>query len=387
MPAMMRTILCLLAFGLLAPMTSAAAGQTQVVYGADTTPSQRSELAKIFGVDRSTPAETVTTTDISNATQTSGLPLTPADKSIASSAVACTGSGSGLTVRTQNITRVSPFVYASALVAAGVADSSVTIAAPPDQPVTGEAALVAALKNPPTCQGSRPLDPARVSLAYKQVAWSLALAPQNGDPVTAASMLMRAEAPIVAGQAETDAATAAAIDTSAGETGVAVSDYYRAALLDFLSAFRGRDFGQYAGGYSIEPSSPAEVRVVPTTTALAAGRRFSGTVQRASPALTVHSGNRVLPINLVPTSAVTRNGAAAALSALRTGDRVTITLNPDGTAQQVTASGAGGPSMNWLAWPVVVLLLLAALIVLEVTRSRHDDSFVLEPNAAQRRAS
>lgn len=67
-----------------------------------------------------------------------------------------------------NITRVSPRDYAGALLAAGVTDASVTVAAPEEKPVSGETAPVGALKAAALCL-NQPLDPAHVDDAYRDL--------------------------------------------------------------------------------------------------------------------------------------------------------------------------------------------------------------------------
>jgi streptogramin lyase len=64
------------------------------------------------------------------ALQGTGLPVAATDKSISSSALTCLNRGDGLTVRTQNISRITAPVYANAMVTAGVGDAAVLVAAP-----------------------------------------------------------------------------------------------------------------------------------------------------------------------------------------------------------------------------------------------------------------
>jgi hypothetical protein len=386
MRAIVGIVLVCGCFTLLLPARLAAAQQAQIVYGGDVTQAQRAELARLLGVDPSAHAGSVTMDEVRSALQGTGVPVSASERAITGSAVTCTGSGSGLRVRTQNITRVSPFVYAGMLVTAGAADSNVAVAAPSGQPATGETALVGTLQSYPACsQGA--LDPARISLAYKQLAWAMALAGPKGDLNAATSLLLRAETPIVAGEAQDGTAIASGLDSASRAAAISVPDYLRPALLEFLGGFRGLNFGQWASGFSLEPGPGNEVRAVPATAALAGGNPLIGTVAQPMPLLMVRSGSRTVAINVPATSILTRNGSSVGPDALRKGDRVTLTLNPDGSAQRVVATGPSGQGTSWVPWVVVVLLLLAALAALEFSRPRHDDTFVLEPKRPDGRRS
>ena len=170
-------VAALMVLALLTSATSAA-GEKYAEYGADLTPAERQELEQIFGAGV-VKAETVTAQEMTAALQGTGLPVAATDKSISSSVLTCLDKGVGLTVRTQNITRVPASTYADALVTAGVGDGEVLIAAPQANPVSGESALVGVLKAFPQCQAGTQPDPARVQLAYQQVARGRAGRPQR----------------------------------------------------------------------------------------------------------------------------------------------------------------------------------------------------------------
>src|SRR3712207_3838587 len=117
--------LVIVVVSLLLPGVAIGAGEKVAVFGADLAPAGRQELTQLFGADGSTKSETVTTQEMVAALKDSGLPVAPDDKTISSSALTCLEKGEGLTVRTQNITRIPAAVYANALVTAGVGDASV----------------------------------------------------------------------------------------------------------------------------------------------------------------------------------------------------------------------------------------------------------------------
>lgn len=402
--------------------TGAAAGEKYVAYGADTTEAERQELGRLFGVDGATKTALVTTAEVNSALQGSGLPTAATDKSISSSALTCLNKGDGLTVRTQNITALSAPVYANALVTAGVGDGNVLIAAPAANPVTGETALVGVLKTFPQCQVGAGPDPARVSLAYEQIARTVALAGPGNNLNKAAATMLAAAQPVILGQAKDDATVGAALDSAAGAQGITVSPAQRAPLVAFLRKLGGLDFGAYAKGYTVQQVSPTEVRVTPAgagapnaaagaaspapnaaaggaaspgTNGAAPGASpsgaalnpagtgaFTGDITKIGTPLTVRSNGVDRPLNAAPDVQVTRNGKAATLADLQPNDRVSVTTRPDGAAQRIDATSDSGGSNIW-KWllPLLLLALLAGLAYFFLGR-RRKDSFVLEPKNA-----
>jgi uncharacterized protein YpuA (DUF1002 family) len=248
------------------------AGVKTIVYGADLTSTQRQELAQIFAAGPADHVETVTTPEMVTALQGTGLPVAPTDRSISSSALTCANSGAGLTVHTQNITRITAPVYANALVAAGAGDAAVSVAAPQGDPVTGETALVGVLKALPQCQAGKPLDARRVDIAYKQVAWTVALAGPAGDMNRAAAFMQQAAQAVIAGQAKDDASISSDIDTAAAAQGLTIDPSLRPGLTALLRSLGGLDYGADARGYRLQQTSPADVTALPAAPAPTAAR-------------------------------------------------------------------------------------------------------------------
>ena len=370
--------------------TAGAAGEKYVTFGADTSPAERQELARIFGVDPSTQAAVVTTAEMVQALQGTGLPAAPTDKSISSSVLTCLNRGDGLTVRTQNITRIPAPVYANALVTAGVGDGDVLIAAPSGNPVTGETALVGVLKGFPQCQAGRQPEPARVRLAYEQIAQTVDLAGPAGDLTRASNILLRAAQPVITGEATDDAAILRALDQAAAAEGIALPPEERGRSAEFLKRLGGVDYGTYARGYQVQQSGPDQVRVLPAgqgapdaaaqganqgsgqgaNTPAQTGGEFRGEVTRTGEALAVRTDDGERPVAVTPNVVVTRDGRTAQLSDIRRGDDVRVTTNPDGSVRRVDAtSDDGGNRWEWLA-PLLLLALLPLLFLFGRRRRR-----------------
>lgn len=390
-----------------------AVGEKYITYGADTTQAERQELNAIFGADASTTPQVVTTPEMVAALQGTGLPAAPTDKSVSSSVLTCLNRGDGLTVRTQNITRITAPVYANALVTAGIGDGNVIIAAPAANPVTGETALVGVLKAFPQCQAGKQPDQARINLAYEQIARTVQLAGPSGDLNKASAVMLQAAQAVITGQAQDDAAVGAALDSAARAQGIDVPAAQRSALVGFLRRLSGVDYGAYAKGYQVQQVSQNEVRIVPagagapgnaaaTPNARAAspsanaatapagapvanavtGDTFTGKVQNTGPTLTVRDGDRDRAVQGAANAVVTRDGKSATLGDIKKGDKVTVATGPGGAAQRIDATSASGGA-GWLKWLIPLLLALAVLggLLWFLGRRRKPDDFIIEPNA------
>ena len=120
-------------------------------------------------------------------------------------------------------------------------DASVTIAAAPSHPATGETALVGVLKALPRCQGASEADPHRVQLAYQQLRVTATLAEEAGDWPRAAALMLEAVEPVVTGQAADEAAIGAALDAAVSSEGLAPAPARRAEMLGLLQQLAGLD--------------------------------------------------------------------------------------------------------------------------------------------------
>ncbi len=401
------------------------AGEKYVVYGADTTAAERQELGQLFGVDPTAQAQTVTGAEMAAALQGTGLQAAPSDPSISSSVLTCGNKGDGLTVRTQNITRITAPVYANALLTAGVGDGQVLIAAPQARPVTGEAALVGVLKSFPQCQAGKAPDANRVKLAYQQIAWTSVLAGPGGDLNKAGTAMTQASQQVITGKAMDDSTVGQSLDQAAAAQGIAVDPGQRPQLVQFLRSLSGLDYGTYAQGFTIQQVDPNQVRLTPAgagapatgsaaagapaaasvstpaatvavaapaaatvatapAAAAAAPAVYTGDVTQAGQTLTVHTNNQDRQFAAVPGVAVTRDGKPATVAQIQKGDRVTVATNPDGSTSRIDATSVHKSNNN--AWWLLLLplLMLLGLLALLVARRRRD-SFVLEPNSAGKR--
>lgn len=134
-------------FMVMAPMTALAdAVEGEVVtLGNDLSPAQKEQVLQMLGVKDQMVETIVITIDEEKALLGSYIPAEQiGSRSLSSSYVKKTEAGSGITVKSQNITWVSDKMYASALATAGVTDAEIAVAAPVK--VSGTAALAGILK-------------------------------------------------------------------------------------------------------------------------------------------------------------------------------------------------------------------------------------------------
>jgi RNA polymerase sigma factor (sigma-70 family) len=235
-----------------------------VLYGGDLTDAQRQELNGTFATDAQTTTGSVTRDELVATLQAAGLPTDGSERAISSVVVACLHQGDGLRVRTLNITELPAAAYANALVSAGIADASVTVAAPPSTPMSGETALVGVLKAYPRCHSGQASPPERLRLASDQLRATADMAQASGAWDRAASVMLRAAQAAIASPSPDEAALGAALDEAAAAQGVSLDAERRAETVSVLSRLSALDHGAYASGYVVEHSAADEVRVMPS---------------------------------------------------------------------------------------------------------------------------
>lgn len=145
---MLKKALCLLlCCAMLLPVAAQAAevGQSITCYGDDLTSEQFQQVVELLDADLAN--DTLVTVYIEDEKNLLGG-IVSADKigsrSISSARVTLTGEGTGISVTTHNINWVTPSMYSSALITAGVQNAKIVVAAPVE--VSGTAALAGILK-------------------------------------------------------------------------------------------------------------------------------------------------------------------------------------------------------------------------------------------------
>ncbi len=172
-----------------------------VVYGGDLSAEQQREVRQILGASTSIPSQTISRTEVLSALTNAGLAAAPSDAALSSASVSCQpGSSSGLSVRTDNVDGLAPVTYATVLLVAGARDARVRVAGPTGQTVSGEAALVGALRALPGCTSSQSSANVNAVQALTILQLTDQIADQT-DPVTAGTIMATTVHAIVSGVA------------------------------------------------------------------------------------------------------------------------------------------------------------------------------------------
>ncbi len=352
----------LLLAGLLLPAMLRAQEQPKIVtLGADLNGDQRAALLGRFGAAEGVDTILTVTTDETRAASQQIIPVPEGYTSVSSTALTCGAAGSGVRVTTEHITRVSPAMYAGALLAAGVEDAELIVAAPADAEAEGMTALAGLFKGIESgACGRGGVEPTRRELAYRWLATTVALGDILGNQSTAANLVLRAQQALIGGPSGDPAVADQALNTAATETGVTIPAEQREPVLDLL---RRLDQARASGasgtaGWMLEEISPTEVRLLPpghpgTSAKSAPASTLNGVVRSAAAPgtpLVIEAPGQVEQLNLrISTVVVTRDGQPARLADLRAGDRIVLTLGPDKVVQRVEATsktlvahGSGG---------------------------------------------
>lgn len=192
-PAWRRWIGIGAAIALWSAHAQAAQPNVVVTLGANLTPVQRQQVVQTIAPKH---AQMLTITHQDEERLLSGVaPQSQiGTRAISSSAVIIKPAGSGLAVRTYNITWVTPAMYANALATAGVKDAKVVVDAP--FAVSGTAALAGILTAYQSASGS-PISFSQQQTAAKEMVATGDLGDQIGSKSTAATLVLRVKNVVV----------------------------------------------------------------------------------------------------------------------------------------------------------------------------------------------
>ncbi|MBV9357422.1 MAG: DUF1002 domain-containing protein [Chloroflexi bacterium] len=234
--------------------------QTIVVFGGDLSPDERQAVGQALGAPSSVPTQTVSRAEVAAMLTQAGLPAAPSDAALSSIAVTCQPqSSSGLSVHTDHIDAIAPVTYATALLVAGVRQGTVTAAGPGDQSVSGEAALIGALKTLASCTDN----PSAANFDAAQAVKLLQLTQQIAaatDVETAGKIMADTVHAIVTGSAGDAPGIQAAVTAAASNADASLDPALVATVADGLQPFVGQDYGAYMRGYRID-ATPADARL------------------------------------------------------------------------------------------------------------------------------
>jgi uncharacterized protein YpuA (DUF1002 family) len=232
-----------------------------MIYGGELSDDQRRELEQQTGSTADSKTETISRAELMAGLQSAGVGVDGSERAISSMLVSCEGTGHGLRVRTQHITDIPAAAYASALIAAGISDAAVTVAAPSSNPVTGETALVGLLRAYPHCRGGQPLPPERLNLAYTELQLASGLAAANGAWDRAATAMLETTQSVVSAHGMGEADIGVVLDRVLAAEHLMAEPDWRAAATQYFARLAMVEHGPYGGGYQVEQLAVDDVVV------------------------------------------------------------------------------------------------------------------------------
>jgi uncharacterized protein YpuA (DUF1002 family) len=155
-------------------------------------------------------------------------------KAISSSATTIAPSGSGITVKTKNITWVTNEMYVNALITAGVKDANIYIAAP--IPVSGTAALTGIIKAY-EISADKTIPEAVKQAANQEMVETAKLGDSIGDK-NAAALIAKVKEEIAKNKPKSDAELRKIIEDAAKDLNVKLTDDQMQRLMDFFNKLK-----------------------------------------------------------------------------------------------------------------------------------------------------
>jgi len=224
---------------LLLPVSEASADATTVVtLGEDLTQEQRLQVLDAFDVDQDqVPILTVTNEEEYRYLDDVASPAEIGTRAISCAYVELQQAGSGLLVETQNITWVTPQMYASAASTGGVRDARIIAAAP--FPVSGTAALAGIFKAFEHVSGDR-ISTSAKETAHKELYLLSLLGRETGEQEQV-TLLVQDAKERVAGTAMDRKQILGLVEELARERGVKLTEAQKQQLVDLLERIKGLD--------------------------------------------------------------------------------------------------------------------------------------------------
>lgn len=187
----MFALAAITAVSLLVPSVASAdavVGETVVTLGKDLTGTQREAILQEMGV-----GSDVRTIEVTNEEEHQYLgkyisKATIGRRAISSAKIVLADSGKGISVKTNNITTITPSMYANAAITAGIKDADIYVTAP--FKVSGTAGLTGIIKAFETATGQK-IDENKKQVANEEIVRTSEVAQQIGDPNKAAQFMNR----------------------------------------------------------------------------------------------------------------------------------------------------------------------------------------------------
>jgi uncharacterized protein YpuA (DUF1002 family) len=323
-----------------------------ITLGESLSPDQRTELLTYFKAGKDDQILTITTADTVKAME--GIfPANAISSAFSSTALTCRALGDGLDVSTNNITVVTPGLYAMALVTAGIGDATLVVAAPAGlADVQGMTALAGVFQTwdlSPCASGDA--SKTRQRLALEELTLTVQIGQSIGGPdgvQRATDLVLEAQKTIVTKKLKSEKQIDQAIAAQEKAANVTIQPDLRAKLLDLMTRLAKEkiDWGTYSAGWTIKHDGP---RIVMTgdgiairnarATATAEARAQQTATARADAELTATAAAEMTA------TADARAQATADARASATAAQATVAAQMTATAEAaMTATARAQPS-------------------------------------------
>lgn len=230
-------ILVLLAFVFISPIRSyadATAGDMIVTLGENLTDQQKNMLLSEMNAPKDVQIITVSNQEEHQYLGKYVASSLIGTKAISSSAVTIASSGSGISVKTKNITWVTNEMYVNALITAGVKDANIYITAP--IPVSGTAALTGIIKAY-EISADKTIPESVKQAANQEMVETAKLGDSIGDK-NAAALMAKIKEDIAKNKPKNDQELRSIIENAAKELGITLSEDQIQRLMDLFNKMK-----------------------------------------------------------------------------------------------------------------------------------------------------
>ncbi|GGE18087.1 hypothetical protein GCM10011571_19860 [Marinithermofilum abyssi] len=217
-----------------AASADAVAGETVVTLGQDLTPQQKEQIKQEMGVDNNARVIEVTNQEehkyLGNYLDASTI----GTRALSSAKITLADPGTGIKVKTHNITTITETMYANALITAGVKDADVYVTAP--MKVSGTAGLTGIIKAFETATGQQ-VSEEQKQVANEEMVRTSELGEKIGDKQKAAEFMMKVKEEIAKQQPQTAEEVRDIIVNVAGDLNINLNDQDINQLTQLMNKF------------------------------------------------------------------------------------------------------------------------------------------------------
>ncbi|HET8523472.1 MAG TPA: DUF1002 domain-containing protein [Thermomicrobiales bacterium] len=325
-----------------------------ITLGESLSADQRTELLNYFKAGDNDQILTVTTADTVKAME--GIfPASAITSAFSSTALTCRALGDGLDVSTNNITVVTPGLYAMALVTAGIGDATLVVAAPDGlanvQGMTALAGVFQTWDLGPCASGDT--SKARQRLALEELTLTVQIGQAIGgvDGVQRATdLVLETQKTIVTKKLKSAKEIDRAIAEQENAAAVVIQPDLRAKLLDLMTRLAKEkiDWGTYSAGWTIKHDGS---RIVMTGDGIAI-RNARATATAEAHARQTATARAEAAMTATAAAALTATADARAASAQATADaRASATAAQATVEAQMTATAEAAMTATARAQP------------------------------------